>query len=182
MINITFPSPAGGSAALEAADDDWETPHGEFEAFVGEVVRVRLGRHLLAPPGPTHVRPPDAHALFAKVTGEILEKERQVGVFYRVPGHLWVVAGLQTVGQSPCRPSCSGLLLSSSIGRFAARAADQLAPARGRARGMTKIPVWSPLAFECSLTWAQTVPTRPQSLSSRAVGAQSKVHHSLAFA
>lgn len=113
MINIIFSSPAGGSAALEAADDDWETPHGDFEAFVGEVVRVRLGRHLLAPPGFAHVGPPDAHALFAKVTGEILEKERQVGVSCRVPGHLWGFAGLQTVGsQSPCRPSSSGLLLS----------------------------------------------------------------------
>lgn len=69
---------AAGSARLEAAPEDWETPDADFEAHVGEVVRVRLGRHLLAPPGPACITPPDAHALYAKVTGEILGKERQV--------------------------------------------------------------------------------------------------------
>lgn len=76
---FTERSPAAGSASLEAAPDDWEAPDADFEAHVGEVVRVRLGRHLLAPPGPARIWLPDAHALYAKVTGEILGKERQVG-------------------------------------------------------------------------------------------------------
>jgi hypothetical protein len=69
---------AAGSAALEAAPEDWEAPDAGFEAHVGEVVRVRLGRHLLAAPGPAGITPDDAHALYAKVTSEILGKERQV--------------------------------------------------------------------------------------------------------
>lgn len=69
---------------LEAAPDDWESPDADFKAHVGEVVRVRLGRHLLATPGPARIQPADARALYAKVTGEILGKERQVGTFWYV--------------------------------------------------------------------------------------------------
>ena len=69
---------------------------------MGEVVRVRLGRHLLAPPGPACITAPDAHALYAKVTGEILGKERQVRVCCAAAnqGACWdLLSGLlETVG------------------------------------------------------------------------------------
>ena len=39
---------------------------------------MRLGRHLLAAPGPARIVLPDARSLYAKVTGEILDKECKV--------------------------------------------------------------------------------------------------------
>ena len=47
---------------------------------MSETVRVRLGRHLVAPHGPSRIRLPDARALYAKVTSEVLDRERQVGL------------------------------------------------------------------------------------------------------
>lgn len=67
---------AAGSSALEDMPQDWDSPHADFEAYVSEIVRVRLGRQLQAAP-PHNIGLPDARFLYTKVSSEILEKEQQ---------------------------------------------------------------------------------------------------------
>jgi hypothetical protein len=54
--------------------DSWDYPGPEFEAFVGEAVKHRLGKYV-QPDHPNRISREEAHQLYRKLRREVVEKE-----------------------------------------------------------------------------------------------------------
>lgn len=53
----------------------WDEPDDGFEAFVADLVKRRLGKYC-QPEHPTRISQSDANALYAKIKGQVVAKER----------------------------------------------------------------------------------------------------------